>query len=176
MQEACLPKHTCSHAGTCLTRFWGTANLVSHASVAAILVEARFTSLHRCAALQPAYCCRTSDSMRPWPAEAGSLDRQSKMVLAPNSLDSLYGQSLQNSGTPANGQLLSPAQGKRSQQNGRTNGARVRPSGVRRAVVRQLLWVPRILCEMAQLPRLWWPQVRCCTVLGCEMCVKLGGR
>ena len=108
--------------------------------------------------------------MRPWPAEASSLDRQSKIVLAPNSPDSLYGQSLQKSGTPANGQLLSPAQGKRSHQNGRTNGARARPSGVRRAVVRQLLWVPRILCEMAQLPRLWWPQVRCacCTVLGCR--------
>ena len=76
------------------------------------------------------------------------------------------------------GQLPSPVQSKRSQQNGRTNGPRrVGPSGVWRAVVQQLLWVPRILCEMAQLPRLWWPQVRCaaCTALGCRH-VREAGR
>eukprot|EP00891_Asterochloris_glomerata_P003733 jgi/Astpho2/3733/Aster-04917 len=100
--------------------------------------------------------------LRPLPTEVGRLDRHSiSSSPARNSRDSLYGQGLQNSKTHVNGQLPSPAQGRRSQQNGRTRRAQARPSGVRQAVIQQLLWVPRILCEMAQLPRLWWPQVRC---------------
>lgn len=98
--------------------------------------------------------------LRPLPTEVGRLDRHSiSSSPARNSRDSLYGQDLQNSKTHVNGQLPSPAQGRRSQQNGRTRRAQARPSGVRQAVIQQLLWVSRMLCEMAQLPRLWWPQV-----------------